>query len=215
MSLTMSDILKTALVCAATIVAVLLWVYLSGQTKVPRSTASSGKIALRIAALYAGVVMIFTGSLKIPIDYLLLGLLLIGFVACIMAFDSIPGDALGLFFMIPLYILQQFILGFPDYDKVVLAPPDFAKNHEPPPLACDTGVVVAMLRPMGNVELAGERFSAASFDGKMLEVGTPIRVCGRRGNVLLVIPEVDQPVPDLSKSLEMNADGRMSPGSSE
>lgn len=39
---------------------------------------------------------------------------------------------------------------------------------------------------MGTIELAGERFNACSAMGTIIDAGTPIRVCGQRGELLLV-----------------------------
>lgn len=191
MSLTMSDILKTALADVAITIVVLLWVHRSKQTIVPRSWELSRSIMLRILTLHVAGMICLCGVLKIPMNTLLIALPFV-YVMCAVTLEGLPpptdpvGFAVILTFVLPFFAMQQFVLGFPVLKEGVLEPPIVPQKPEPPPLACDTGVVVAMLRPMGDVELAGERFSATSFDGKMLEVGTPIRVCGRRGNVLLV-----------------------------
>lgn len=192
MSLTPSDILKTALVCAATIVAVLLWVHRSKQTIVPRSWQASRNIALRIFVLHTVGLFCLCEVLKVPVNILLIALPFV-YLMCFVTPEGAPpptdrvGFAMILIFILPFFAMQQFVLGFPVLRGAMLEPPSAPRNPEPPPLACDIGVVVAMLRPMGNVELGSERFSAVSVDGKMLEVGTPIRVCGNRGNVLVVI----------------------------
>jgi membrane-bound serine protease (ClpP class) len=55
------------------------------------------------------------------------------------------------------------------------------------PLAGRIGTVLTPLRPIGRVDLDGVEWEAASVAG-LLEIGTQVRVTGRRGNELLVEP---------------------------
>jgi membrane-bound ClpP family serine protease len=193
----MSDILKAGLLCAGTIVAVLLWVHRSKQTKVSHSVGTSVNIALRIVVLHIGFALLLCGSLKIPFNVLLYVLPFVYMATYAISLENFPAAsdvveaALVLSMTLPFYVIQQFVLGFPDRHEMVLKPPKLPRDDDPPTYASDTGVVVAMLRPMGQVKLAGERYSAASVDGKMVDVGTTIRVCGHRGKVLLVAKSDD------------------------
>ncbi len=182
----------TILVGAAIVTSVLAWVHWSQQTRVPRSFRNNFIIAMRIIALFSGGMWLLCGLLSVPLYFSLAAMLFVLLMSSHISFDSFPAAegpiefAFGMALIIPFYVLQQFVLGFPDRDRVVLVPPEVPVNRDPPPRQSDTGVVVSTLRPMGQVVLAGDRFTAASEDGRMLAVGTLIRVCGQRGTMLLV-----------------------------
>lgn len=198
MPLTPIDAIKIAAVCSTLITAALMWVHCSSQTKVPRDLRTSRKIAQRIFGVYTAFFLMFGGTLEVSVNILLLAILFISLMTAAVSFDTSFGgtDTASFAFVLaattPFYVLQQFVLGFPDRDLVILVPPKVDVNLTPPPRKSDIGVVMATLRPMGRIDLAGECFSAAAADGKMLDVGTHIRVCGQRGTVLLVEAMKDQ-----------------------
>jgi len=51
------------------------------------------------------------------------------------------------------------------------------------------GEVRRALLPSGTVYAAGEEWTARTADGRSLERGTPVRIRGREGLVLIVDPE--------------------------
>lgn len=112
---------------------------------------------------------------------------------CVPLASPVPefsSDALGAFLecliWLPLFVLKQFVYGFPDRDELVLEPPAPAQpvpTVQPP---AQTGVVVATLRPLGNVEIQGQQFSARSTTGAMVGVGEAVSVVGSDGQVVLV-----------------------------
>lgn len=185
-----ADIVKLAAAVAATIVVTLLWIHWSAQQRVDRSTRHSVKVVVRLLVIHAAAIYILCVVGEMPVNVYLV------MTAVLYAISSAP-DLIGggsnvvefafvLAIFLPAYLLRQFVLGFPDADEVILKPPKSSKSNEPPPRKSDTGTVVATLRPMGKVELAGEQFNAVSAYGTMIDVGTPIRVTGQRGDTILV-----------------------------
>ncbi len=134
--------------------------------------------------------------ISVPVDYWLVGAGVCFLAAALMTWEISPGgtDYVDMLFfaliIVPPYVLKQFVLGFPDREELIPVPEAVEINNEPPARKCDTGTVVAALRPMGKIELGGEQFDAASAGGTMIQAGTPIRVCGSRGKLYLV-SEVD------------------------
>lgn len=185
------------LVGAAIVTSVLGWIHGSHQTKVLRSVQNSFVVAMRIAGLFCGGMWILSGVLGVPTFISLTVAVVVWVISSLISLGCFPPVhgpiefAFGMTIVIPFYIVQQFVLGFPDRDQVVLVPPEVPVNRDPPPRQSDIGIVVSTLRPMGHIELAGDRFAAATEDGKMLAVGTPIRVCGQRG-ILLLVSKVEE-----------------------
>ena len=191
MPLTQFEITRLACVTVVMIGMTIVWIHQSSQQKVPRNLTTGIQIALRIVLLQMGFAYILCRVLSVPVDAYLIIAAVVFFVAAAVTLDSVPADsAIGfgiiMMFMIPLYILKQFVLGFPDRDLVILSPPSLPIEPSLAPRTTDLGVVVLTLRPMGTIELAGERFNAASETGELIDVGTPIRVTGQRSNTFLV-----------------------------
>lgn len=186
-----ADIAKLAAPVAATIAVTLLWIRCSRQQRVDRSALNSTKVALRLLAVHAAVIYVLCIVGHMPVDYYLVLTAVVYFVAVVgpvgpTSTDELVGFAFLMALLIPAYVLKQFVLGFPDRDQVILTPPKFARSTDPPPRKSDTGTVVATLRPMGRIELAGEEFNAVSDLGKLIDVGVSIRVTGHRGDAFLV-----------------------------
>jgi len=188
--LTPADIAKLAAAVAATILVTLLWVHCSAQRRVDRSALHSVKVALRLLAIHAAAIYVLCVVGEMPANvYLVMTAVLYAISsapALIGGGSNVVEFAFVMAIFLPAYLLRQFVLGFPDAEEVILKPPKFKKSNDPPPRKSDTGTVVATLRPMGKVELAGEQFDAVSAYGHMIDVGTPIRVTGHRGGVFLV-----------------------------
>lgn len=192
MQLSQIDIAKLSLVTVATIAVTLLWVHRSTQEKVSRTGVASIKIGLRLIILHAIAAYLLCGIFSVPSNAYLVITSLVFLIASAVSLDSHPGSgdavgfAIGMMFIMPHYVLKQYVLGFPDRDLVIPAPDVVPRDNSPPACETDIGIVVSTLRPMGIVELAGRRFNAASATGTMIEVGTNIRISGQRGNVYLV-----------------------------
>lgn len=110
------------------------------------------------------------------------------------------GLALGLLVMVPVWMVKQFVLGFPDRDKIVL--PAYSKINRiakrPSPvraideLSHEPLTVVATLRPMGKVVWRDGHFDAISINGQYVEVGTKVRAQELRDQMFVVVPIVDE-----------------------
>lgn len=200
------DILKVVVTCAIFIAITLGAVHLSGQTRIPRTQRHSLLIAVRWTYVFAVVYFVFTAWLGVPLNPLLIVLVV---VLILMPSASIDDDGLPGFFwwmdisispvielmaFIPVYLLKQFILGFPDRDKVILSPPKnvrtirSVKITELPNFHDELATVVATLRPLGQIECKETRFDATSFDGKMIDVGQVVRICDYRDRLVIVRP---------------------------
>jgi len=208
--MTESELLKVSLVCAAFIAATWLWVFGSKQAAVPRTPARAFSIALRIILVHGVVVGFFHGLDGVPIDTLLrwlpvgVVLLLLTKPKYLDRIENFPDFGLpgvicltvtifGVF--LPLYLLKQFVLGFPDKphwdraQKEMREPPEQqlpTKTLPEFPPAGTAGVVSAALRPMGMVEIEGTAFPARHTGNQLLAVGTSVLTCGEQNGTLLV-----------------------------
>jgi membrane-bound ClpP family serine protease len=106
-----------------------------------------------------------------------------------------PGTdvVVGAIFMIiifPVYILKQFILGFPDRHSIFLSPPAGAPSEQSVQDISEfnsaIGSVTATLKPAGKIQINGVEYPATSADGKFVDIGCEVQVCGRRDTLLLV-----------------------------
>ncbi|MDB5387523.1 MAG: hypothetical protein JWM11_3169 [Planctomycetaceae bacterium] len=186
------EMMKVALPCVAFTAVMLGWVHLSRQTKVSRSPRNSLIMVGRLVVVFASAIGIFCVWFGVPANvFLVLSgvfLLLVRFANL----DAVPGNnafevAVGLMILLPVYVLKQFVLGFPDRDEVFLTPP--AETFVPPDfshLNAALGIVVATLKPSGKVQIDNAVYSATTEDGKLLDTGTAIRVSGMRNAVLVV-----------------------------
>jgi len=52
-----------------------------------------------------------------------------------------------------------------------------------------SGVVRSALEPVGSIYAGGEEWSAQTADGRILDRGTPVRVVGAAGLVVIVEPD--------------------------
>lgn len=181
------------------------WMHWTNQTSVLRSWHNSYAVAVRIAAVYGAGWLLLCAMFGLGIHWLvILGLLLYclsplatlgdkpGFISAI-AMD-LPGFIVAIVVFLPIYVLKQFILGFPEHDLVVLSPPDSAtpmtarQDIAIPNLDQQLVTVASTLRPTGKIEHNGTRFDATSFDGTMIDAGHLVEVCGRKDRMFVVRP---------------------------
>lgn len=188
------DIAKVAAAWFVTTALVLIGILGSRPSRIPRTVFTAFVIAARLLFVYGVTFAIFWGCLGIPVNVLLIvsGIVLVLSALARLDLDFVVSDgavgaALILMFMVPVYILKQFVLGFPDHDEIVLTPPEEAARNEPPQITSKLGTVTATLRPWGKVEVAGTTYSATSADGKLLDPGVAVRITEVRGNVLVVM----------------------------
>lgn len=194
----------------------LLYVHASKQTRIPRTLARSRMVAVRAAVLCLGVFLGLGWGLGIASQRIALGLLIatpLILATSLKVYDmsgDLPAVALVVLIFTPPYMLKQYLLGFPDYDEIVLLPPGSppstsrikrapsrpAQGATTPAEALSAAVpegpqvatAVSVLRPAGTVEIRGARFAAISQDGTLIPVGAQVEVCGERNQSLLVRP---------------------------
>ncbi|MGB7346157.1 MAG: NfeD family protein [Pirellulaceae bacterium] len=164
---------------------VLIWLFASRQTILDRSVGNAIRIAIRMSLVVA-CLFYACWLAGLTIVFVILGILLlvgIGF--------AIDLPVSGVFGFAILYVVQQFVLGFPDRHEWMLDP---AKSTTLPDVSPDLrseligsrGVTCSPLRPMGEVRIEGESFRAKTTNGQMLGVGEEIVVTGTHHGTLIV-----------------------------
>ncbi len=176
----MTDIIVTLAAYALTVGAVLLWIFLSKQDRVPRTLRMAVGTCLRTLPLFVALYLICR-SLHVEV---FLAVLVLGF-ALLGCLTSPLGDPTWVFAI--LYLFQQWILGWPDRADTLLEPP---APREIPAAELDaligrTGVASSALRPGGTITLDGTEYLAHSDLG-YLDGGRLVRVVGRKGTSLIV-----------------------------
>lgn len=175
----------------------LLWVHCSGQDRVSRSVRHSLRVVMWLLAIHMAWYFVLCEWWGVSGKTYLVTTAVLYFVASLLdtQLGNVATDPLGLtivmIVLLPLYVLKQLVLGFPDRIELIPNPEAVPTEHHPPPRRSETGVAVSALRPMGTIELAGEQFNAASASGRVIDAGTPIRVTGNRGKVYLVAAQED------------------------
>lgn len=214
--LSTTDILKIAGIYDVTTASTLLLLFRSSHHDIPKSVASAVSIAARNLVVHAGVVALFCGCMEFTVDGLLkwspLALILFG-----LSFPRIgvylghlaPGGsggeiffaaflaALIVTFIVPVYLLRQFVLSF---HGMKLAWENFSRSNLPPEVESKTlkytlneyadqqttAVVIAALRPMGKVKIGEKEHNARHIFGTFLDSGTTVMVNGIQNGQLLV-----------------------------
>lgn len=202
------EFLKASLACAVCIAFALGWLYFSHQKTLSKSVQNCLAISTRVILIHA-IAFFFCAWIGVPVNVLvILSVMVLALSpSASVAEDSplnkaVPDEAGFLFFTVgvivlaPVFILKQFVLGFPDRDHLVLRTPqtkgrskDFVESSsKSTEIKDEPCTVVATLKPMGQIQYQGSRRNAVSFDGSMIEVGQIVTVCGRNNQLLLVQP---------------------------
>ena len=168
-----------------TLLFVLGWVFRTDQSKVPRNRRVAMMIARRLTLVFAGVFLlcVITGW----------SAWVVMLVAAILLLSMLSGHILGLAGIGIFYVLQQYVLGFPDRGDWFL---------EPPPQTTDIGSsldvhlgkrgkTLSALKPSGEILIDNERLAALSEDGGYVDAGCDIEVCQIRNGQLVVRSLVD------------------------
>ena len=183
----MADGITTLAGYVATVGVVLLWVFFSRQTRVPRNVRTAVCVSVRSLALFL-LFFLICRALGVSVVYgaaivgIALSVLLIGGAG--LGFDPLMLGTLSL-----LYVLQQWILGWPDRADFMLdapRPPEH-KNAPLDDLIGRIGVASCPLRPGGVIVLGQDRYPARS-DLHYIDRGTRVQVVGRKGSALVVRP---------------------------
>ncbi len=161
-------------------IAVLLWVFLSEQRRVPRTLRTAVGVLLRTLPLFLVLLLICHG-LNVSV---LLAAAVLGIALWVLL---IPGSDLSLGAFGILYVIQQWILGWPDRVDTLLEPPPpcEAPASQLGELIGKAGVASSALRPTGTVTVAGTEHAARSVLG-YVDPRQLVRVVGIDGATLIV-----------------------------
>jgi len=201
MLISATDILIAVGVYAASIVLTLLWVHLSSQESIARSAKSYLGIALRMALVHT-VVVLFCGYTGLSIRWVVpvISGIFVTSPFALARLGELSADTIVLLpvwamFALPSYIANQYILGFPDRDVIVLKPevaiPDQHQRQagarpRPSPLSGKVATVVATLKPSGTVRIGEEQHPATSEGSTFIDAGEEVTVRGERNGTLVV-----------------------------
>ena len=164
------------------LLATTVWLFGSKQRVLAREATNVLGIALRLAMVF-GLLYGVCWLSGIAVWFVVAGLALIAIVGMLI---DIPFA--GMFSFAMLYIVQQFVLGFPARHEWVLdsiAPP--AENDPmDQSLVGQVGKTVSPLRPIGEVKLDGGVFEATANDGRLIERDETVVVIRIRHGKLIV-----------------------------
>ena len=181
-----TNIIFTAVAYILTVVGFAAWVFKTKPERVPRNRRTIFALALRTAPLYL-IVLYVCQSLGISV---IAGVAIL--FACLVALC-------GPFFMSPtglisigfLYVMQQWILGWPDRALLVndaSLESNQTSSGAPDPLVGRTAQAATPLRPTGKVVVDGKELDASCEFG-FLQAGSQVEIVGRRSFTLLVKPK--------------------------
>lgn len=182
-----TDIVITLVGYLVTVGFVLLWVFFSKQTRVPRSARTAVCVSLRSLPLFL-LFFFVCWQLGVSVVYgtviamIALWVVLIGCAG--LGFDPLTLGTLSV-----LYVLHQWILGWPDRADSMLDAPLSQQDRNAPldGLIGRIGVASCPLRPAGIVALGEDRYPARSDLG-YIDRGTRVQVVDGKGASLVVRP---------------------------
>jgi len=142
---------------------------------------------IRVIAFFACILLVcWYGNLAVwSIVALLLG---VGLVLVLLFGGALDGSAFGLLFAA--YMIREWAFGFP---QLILQPTTGQQCDHARETLCDdligqTGFTLSPIRPTGDVEINGVRYSVASDDGQLLDAGVTVKVTSRRNGRPCVTP---------------------------
>ncbi|MDB5341246.1 MAG: hypothetical protein JWN70_6865 [Planctomycetaceae bacterium] len=199
MQINFIDVTKVSAAWAIATALVIFWIHLTRPAAIPRTVYSAFVIGVRLLFVYGVSYALLCICLRVPINVFLTFSSVILLLSSLARLDVAPPmqefwGILWLTIIIPIYILKQLILGFPDHDELIPPPPTGSASNDMSHLIQATGSVTATLRPAGKVEVAGKAYSATTADGKYLDRGAAIRVSGVRNGTLIVtvVPPIEE-----------------------
>ncbi len=160
----------------------LSWVFLSKQNRVPRCGRTALCISLRTLPLFF---LFFVVCQRLNVN----AVAAVAVLAVVLWVLLIGSSTLGLGAVGVLYVLQQWILGWPDRDDFLLDPPSPRRggHRSLDELIGSMDVAGCPLRPGGLVVLDESEYPAHSDLG-YIDRGVQVIVVGRKGTSLLVRP---------------------------
>lgn len=114
---------------------------------------------------------------------LILGLALVGTLG-----GKIEGGAFGFFAVA--YLIREWAFGFP---QLILHPEQQAsrsadEHNDLESLIGQSGSTISPLRPAGDAEIGGAKYSVVAYDGDMIDLGEKVIVRAYRNGSLFVVP---------------------------
>ncbi|MGN6546860.1 MAG: hypothetical protein ACTHK7_17525 [Aureliella sp.] len=173
------DLLKLLLFVVLLNAVAIGWVLRSRQRLVPKSSRFCAAMSLKICGICMSCFAVFYGLLGLPADVLVCSALVVVGLCAIPNLDVAQGDPLVLAILFPFYIVQQYVLGYPDKDLLLATPPSSPNPNFDPRLVETLGrtaTVVATLRPVGRVAIEGTEFNARTVGGDYVDVDVPMIV---------------------------------------
>lgn len=181
------SILTDLVICLVTYVCTagftLRWVHRTNQDRVQKTADVTRSILVRLAVIVGGLfVACWLSDIAVWIPLLALALLVI---------LALTGGLLGLPVAAFLWMIQQYVLGFPARDELFLAPPGpiVPPRSEPIDLTQLIGrdaTVLSPLKPTGEILLCEARHTATSESGGYLDPGEVVVVSGVKDGRLMV-----------------------------
>ena len=182
-----TDIVITLVGYLVTVGVVLLWVFFSKQTRVARSARTAVCVSLRSLPLFL-LFFLVCGQLGVSVVY---GTVIVGIALWVVLIGcaGLGFDPLTLGMLSVLYVVQQWILGWPDRAEFFLDAPLSQRDRNAPldGLVGRIGVASCPLRPAGIVALGEDRYPARSDLG-YIDRGTRVQMVDRKGASLVVRP---------------------------
>ena len=176
------DIPLAVLAYAATLSGMLYWVHRTDQQSVQKTRGTTNRICSRLALVAVALVFAcYVADSAFWIVALIVIALVIGASSGeLLGILGLPFIALG-------YLINAYVMGFPG---LVLEPPEGEIAPEPGQDQLLTLVgryanAIGPLRPQGEIQIDGMRFSAMSDSGKMISQGTKVAVTGAQSGKLL------------------------------
>lgn len=181
------SVLTDSIIClfayACTAGCTLRWVHRSNQDRVQKTADVTRSILVRLAVIVGGLfVACWLSDIAAWIPLLALGLLMM---------FGLTGGLLGIPVAAVYWLIQQYVLGFPVRDELILTPlgPITREHTEPAALTQLIGrdaTVISPLKPTGEILVCEARHTATSESGGYLDSGDVVVVSGVKDGRLLV-----------------------------
>jgi membrane-bound ClpP family serine protease len=168
-----------------TLAGVLIWLFLSKQKILARSGFNAFCVAARLALLFAALLWIcwIVGMASV------LAIALIAAFVALGVFLDLPVSGVVGFALV--YVVQQFVLGFPARHEWMLSPSNDPTKQDAhlglgSELIGAKGITTSPLRPIGDVKIEGRIYRAKTTDGQMLDANRTIVVSFVQQGTLVV-----------------------------
>jgi hypothetical protein len=182
------DIAIAGALFVVTTLSTLLWIQFGNLDRFAKlPTVSRTSIVFRLAVVFSGLVLICYWQ---DISVLMPVAALFGFLALGWCLSELTPIAFWNPAIIVLYVLQQYVLGFPDRDDWILPSPGSDSNGGPnmhlQQQVGSQGRTCSVIKPTGFADINGVRFDVISERGCLIESESAIVVSSVNGNRLVV-----------------------------